>query len=64
MAVQVGDQYFNDALSEHYGHQVVIARYTDADTGKVTDYQLDCEDCEDPVGIAVQIVSIPESKEG
>lgn len=59
MSVKIGEQYFNDALSAHYGHQVVIAQYTDAYTGLVTDYHLDCEDCEDPVGIAVEVVSAP-----
>jgi hypothetical protein len=62
MAVEVGEQYFTETLAQHFGHKVEIAQYTDMYTGKVVDYRLHCteEDCEDPVGIAVEVVSIPD----
>jgi hypothetical protein len=59
--LKVGDQYFLENLAEHFGHKVEIARYTDSSTGEVSDYRLHCAepDCESPVGIAVEVVSIP-----
>jgi hypothetical protein len=60
--VKVGDQYFLETLAEHFGHRVEIARYTDWSTEEVSDYRLHCAepDCESPVGIAVEVVSLPE----
>jgi hypothetical protein len=62
MAVQVGDRYFTESLAQHFGHKVEIARYTEMYTDRVTDYRLHCTEpgCEDPVGIAVEVVSIPD----
>jgi hypothetical protein len=62
MAVQAGDQYFTETLAQHFGHKVEIARYTEMYTDKVTDYRLHCTEpgCEDPVGIAVEVVSAPD----
>jgi hypothetical protein len=60
MAVKVGDQYFIENLAEHFGHKVEIAQYTDMYSGEVSDYRLHCAepDCESPVGIAVEVVSL------
>lgn len=60
--VKVGDQYFIETLAEHFGHRVEIARYTDWSTEEVSDYRLHCAEpeCESPVGIAVEVVSLPE----
>jgi hypothetical protein len=54
-----GEQYFNDSLSNHFGHEVEIYQYSDAYTGKVADYRLHCNEpeCEDPVGIAAEFIS-------
>lgn len=62
MAVKPGDQYFLETLAEHFGHKVEIARYTDWSSGEVADYRLHCAepDCESPVGIAVEVVSLPD----
>lgn len=62
MAVQAGDQYFTETLAQHFGHKVEIARYTEMYTDRVTDYRLHCTEpeCEDPVGIAVEVVSIDD----
>ena len=59
MAVKAGDQYFTETLAQHFGHKVEIARYTEMYTDRVTDYRLHCLEpgCEDPVGIAVEVVS-------
>jgi hypothetical protein len=65
LAVKAGDQYFIENLADHFGHKVEIAEYTDMYTNKVTDYRLHCaeEDCESPVGIAVEVVSIEDGEE-
>ena len=62
MAVQAGDRYFTESLAQHFGHKVEIARYTEMYTDKVVDYRLHCTepDCEDPVGIAVEVVNTPD----
>jgi hypothetical protein len=54
-----GEQWFNDSLSNHFGHDVEIYQYSDGYTGKVADYQLHCKnpECESPVGIAVEFIS-------
>lgn len=59
MAVKEREQYFTETLAQHFGHKVEIARYTEMYTDKVTDYRLHCTEpeCEDPVGIAVEVVS-------
>jgi len=33
-----------DELVTHYGHSVVVARYTDSE-GEVTNVAIECEDC-------------------
>ena len=62
MSVVVGEQYFLENLADHFGHKVEIAQYTEWYTNKVVDYRLHCAepDCESPVGIAVEVVSLPD----
>jgi hypothetical protein len=62
--VKSGDTYFLESLAEHFGHKVVIAKYTDYSTGLVADYRLHCEneDCESPVGICVEIITEPNDE--
>ena len=31
-------------IGEHYGHSVVVARYTDSN-GEVVNYSVECNDC-------------------
>lgn len=59
MTVKAGDQYFTETLAQHFGHRVEIARYTEMYSDRVIDYRLHClePECEDPVGIAVEVVN-------
>lgn len=61
--LQKGEQWFNEQLGAHFGHKVAIVCYRDSYTDEIRDYQLKCfeEDCEDPVGIAIEFVSEPDS---
>lgn len=58
--VKPGDLYFNlgETLADHFGHNVVIARYSDMFTNEIRDYRLMCDTCDDPVGIATEVVSM------
>lgn len=56
--------YFNDSLSEHFGHAVYICRYTCGVCGEISDYKLRCgqEDVDgtcfdDPAGIASELAN-------
>jgi hypothetical protein len=40
-------------LSWHFGHSITISRFTDGSTGLISDYQIECLDCENET-LAVQ----------
>lgn len=44
-------------ISWHFGHSITISRFTDGSTGLISDYQIECLDCENET-LAVQQIRL------